>query len=382
MIDFATSPQSTLGVEWEIALIDRESGALTQHASEVLSILRERRPELLEPASDRAHVTGEFLENTVEVVTGICRTVAEACRQLQDLTDTLRDITDELGIEFYPAGTHPFSHWADQPVVAKERYQRVVERTQYWGRHMVIYGVHVHVGVDSRDKVLPLIDALTNYGPHLLALSCSSPYWDGVDTGYASHRTQLYQQLPTNGLPFHFDTWEQYSEYLESLVATDVINDPSEDRWDVRPVPRYGTIEMRYCDGLASLPDVAAIVAFTQCLVEYFSRQIEAGESVEVLAPWHAQENKWRVARYGLDAKIVVSNAPVQRTLREDFELLLPELEPVARDLDCEVELAQVRRILAEGTGADRQRAVFEKTGSLREVALDVAAQSRARALR
>lgn len=220
MIDFATSPQSTLGVEWEIALIDRESGALTQRASEVLSILRERRPELLEPASDRAHVTGEFLENTVEVVTGICRTVAEACRQLQDLTDTLRDITDDLGIEFYPAGTHPFSHWADQPVVAKERYQRVVERAQYWGRHMVIYGVHVHVGVDSRDKVLPLIDALTNYGPHLLALSCSSPYWDGVDTGYASHRTQLYQQLPTNGLPFHFDTWEQYSEYLESLVAT------------------------------------------------------------------------------------------------------------------------------------------------------------------
>ena len=165
-------------------------------------------------------------------------------------------------------------------------------------------------------------------------------------------------------------------------MATDVINDPSEDRWDVRPVPRYGTIEMRYCDGLASLPDVAAIVAFTQCLVEYFSRQIEAGESVEVLAPWHAQENKWRVARYGLEAKIVVSNEPVQRTLREDFELLLPKLEPVARDLDCEVELAQVRRILAEGTGANRQRAVFEKTGSLREVALDVAAQSRARALR
>ena len=350
MIDFASSPQSTLGVEWEIALIDRESGELTQRAAEVLGILRERRPELLEPASDRAHVTGEFLENTIEVITGVCTTVAQACRQLQELTDTIREITDGLGIEFYPAGTHPFSRWSEQPVVAKERYRRVVERAQYWGRHMVIYGVHVHVGVDSRDKVLPLVDALTNYGPHLLALSCSSPYWEGIDTG--------------------------------SLVATDVINDPSEDRWDVRPVPRYGTIEMRYCDGLASLPDVAAVVAFTQCLVEYFSRRIEAGDKPEVLAPWHAQENKWRVARYGLDAKIVVSNAPEQRTLREDFELLLPELEPVARDLDCKVELAQVRRILAEGTGADRQRAVFERTGSMREVALDVAAQSRARALR
>ena len=130
MIDFASSPQSTLGVEWEIALIDRESGELTQRAAEVLGILRERRPELLEPASDRAHVTGEFLENTIEVITGVCTTVAQACRQLQELTDTIREITDGLGIEFYPAGTHPFSRWSEQPVVAKERYRRVVERAQ------------------------------------------------------------------------------------------------------------------------------------------------------------------------------------------------------------------------------------------------------------
>ena len=218
----------------------------------------------------------------------------------------------------HPAGTHPFSRWAEQPVVAKERYRRVVERAQYWGRHMVIFGVHVHVGVDSRDKVLPLIDALTNYGPHLLALSCSSPYWESIDTGYASHRTQLYQQLPTNGLPFHFDTWEQYCEYLNSLVATDVINDPSEDRWDVRPVPRYGTVEMRYCDGMASLPDIAAIVAFTQCLVEYFSRRIEAGNKPEVLAPgthrrisgaWLA--TAWRPKSWSLTSRY---SAPCVRT--------------------------------------------------------------------
>ena len=247
---------------------------------------------------------------------------------------------------------------------------------------MVIFGVHVHVGVDSRDKVLPLVDALTNYCAHLLGLSVSSPYWDSVDTGYGSHRTMLYQQLPSNGLPFHFENWQEYSDYLHALVKTGAILEVSEDRWDVRPVPRYGTLEMRYCDGLPSIRDVAAVTALTQCLVEFFSRKIEAGEKIEVLNPWHAQENKWRAARYGLDTEIIVSNEPQVRPLREDIELLVTQLEDVARDLDCLPELQHVRNMLAEGTGADRQRAIYEKTGSFHEVIRDVALQSRARPIR
>ena len=382
MIPFASSAQSTLGVEWEIALIDQHTGELVARAQEVLARVGERYPELLEPSLDHAHVTGEFLENTLEIITGVCTTVPQACQQLISVTDKIREVTDELGLDFYAAGTHPTAHWQEQQVSAKKRYQRVVGRGQYWGRHMVIFGVHVHVGVDSRDKALPLVDALTNYCAHLLGLSVSSPYWDSVDTGYGSHRTMLYQQLPSNGLPFHFENWQEYSDYLHALVKTDAILEVSEDRWDVRPVPRYGTLEMRYCDGLPSIRDVAAVTALTQCLVEFFSRKIEAGEKIEVLNPWHAQENKWRAARYGLDTEIIVSNEPQVRPLREDIELLVTRLEDVARDLDCLPELQHVRNMLAEGTGADRQRAIYEKTGSFHEVIRDVALQSRARPIR
>lgn len=382
MVFFAPSAQSTIGVEWELALTNRHDGELAPRASQVLAILGERHPQLVEPSLDSVHVTGEFLTNTLEIITGVCTTVEQACTQLATATGALQPICDELGLDYFCAGTHPYSRWAQQSVTDKHRYQRVVSRAQYWGRHMIIFGVHVHVGVDSAAKALPLVDALTNYCAHLLALSASSPYWEGIDTGYASHRTMLYQQLPSNGLPFHFQTWEEYVVYLQSQVATGAIEDVSEDRWDVRPVPRYGTVEMRYCDGLASLPDVAAIVAFTQCLVEYFSRRIDAGQAVEVLHPWHAQENKWRAARYGLDAQIIVSNEPAVRPIREDIEDLLSLLEPVAADLGGEPELGQVRRILAEGTGAERQRRILGQTGSLREVLRDLTQQAQQPPLR
>lgn len=382
MVAFAHSPQSTIGVEWELALTNKTDGELAPRAEQVLARLGEQHPHLLVPSTESVHVTGEFLNNTLEVITGVCTTVAESCRQLAEAVDALRPICDELGLDFFCAGTHPYSRWAQQTVVNKDRYQRVVNRAQYWGRHMIIFGVHVHVGVDSPQKALAVVDALTNYCPHLLAPSVSSPFWEGIDTGYASHRTMLYQQLPSNGLPFSFQTWEQYSAYLDSQVTTGAIEDVSEDRWDVRPVPHYGTVEMRYCDGLASLPDVAGIVALTQCLVEYFSRRFDAGERVQVLDPWHAQENKWRAARYGLDAQVVVSNEPRVRPLRDELKDLLDMLRPVAEDLECLPELEQMRRILAEGTGADRQRRVLAQTGSFREVMRDLAEQAQQPPLR
>lgn len=206
MVAFAHSPQSTIGVEWELALTNKTDGELAPRAEQVLARLGERHPHLLVPSTESVHVTGEFLNNTLEVITGVCTTVAESCRQLAEAVDALRPICDELGLDFFCAGTHPYSRWAQQTVVNKDRYQRVVNRAQYWGRHMIIFGVHVHVGVDSPQKALAVVDALTNYCPHLLAPSVSSPFWEGIDTGYASHRTMLYQQLPSNGLPFSFQT--------------------------------------------------------------------------------------------------------------------------------------------------------------------------------
>ncbi|QRZ62124.1 glutamate--cysteine ligase [Rothia sp. ZJ932] len=377
MIPFSDSAQSTIGVEWELALVDRETRELASRAQEVFTALEQDAPHLLSTDSG-AHITGEFLDNTVELVTGVCRTAEETKDQLRAAADDLEKVLEPLDLAYFSAGTHPFSQWSEQPVANKDRYQKIIERTQYWGRQMIIYGVHVHVGVDSRSKVLPVLNGLSNYYPHLLALSASSPYWEGTDTGFASHRSQMFQQLPTAGLPFTFERWEDYEAYIDDLIKTGVIDDPSENRWDLRPVAHFGTVEMRVCDGLASTNDVAAITAFTQCLAEHFSREVEAGRCIEPLHPWHMQENKWRAARYGTDAIIITDNDCSEPLVTDHLREILNVLEPIAADLGCSTELADIERIIDQGPGYQRQRRVAEKNqGDLRAVVDDLIALGR-----
>ena len=376
-IDFEISDNSTLGVEWEVALVDRDSGELAQRAQEVLEAVVSEYPELGEEG-DHPQVTGEFLQNTVEMVTGVCQNVPEALAHLSETQDRIREVTDPRGLEIFAAGTHPFSDWADQPVVDAERYYKVLDRAQYWGRQMVIFGLHVHVGVDHRDKALPVLDGLMNYYPHLLALSANSPYWCGHDTGYASQRAQLFQQLSTAGLPFHFDSWDDYEAYVADLIATDVIEETSENRWDIRPVPRFGTVEMRVCDGPSNLREVGALTALTQCLVESFSRTLDQGGSIPVMPPWHHQENKWRAARYGLDAVVIQDAKNHQTPLTEDLTDVLNRLEPLAAELGCAQELAYVETMMSGEAGYLRQRRIAQENGGdLRAVVRDIVAQNR-----
>ena len=376
-IDFEISDNSTLGVEWEVALVDRDSGELAQRAQEVLEAVVSEYPELGEEG-DHPQVTGEFLQNTVEMVTGVCQNVPEALEHLSQTQDRIREVTDPRGLEIFAAGTHPFSDWADQPVVDAERYYKVLDRAQYWGRQMVIFGLHVHVGVDHRDKALPVLDGLMNYYPHLLALSANSPDWCGHDTGYASQRAQLFQQLSTAGLPFHFDSWDEYEAYVADLIATDVIEETSENRWDIRPVPRFGTVEMRVCDGPSNLREVGALTALTQCLVESFSRTLDEGGSIPVMPPWHHQENKWRAARYGLDAVVIQDAKNHQTPLTEDLTDVLNRLEPLAAELGCAQELAYVETMMSGEAGYLRQRRIAQENGGdLRAVVRDIVAQNR-----
>lgn len=376
-IDFHSSDRSSLGVEWEVALVERATGELAPRADEVLEAVTAEHPELGEEG-DHPRVTGEFLQNTVEMVTGISETVGEAVTDLASTQDLIREVTDPRSLEIFGAGTHPFSDWTQQPVVDKERYYKVLDRAQYWGRQMVIFGLHVHVGINHRDKALPVLDGLMNYYPHLLALSANSPYWNGHDTGYASHRALIFQQLSTAGLPFHFDTWEEYESYVGDLVATGVIEEISENRWDIRPVPRFGTVEMRVCDGPSTLREVGALAALTQCLVESFSRALDRGEPIPVMPPWHHQENKWRAARYGLDAIVVKDAQNHERLVTEDLTELLEKLEPLARELDCADELAHVETMMNGATGYQRQRRVAQENGGdLRAVVMDIVERNR-----
>lgn len=354
-IDFAASPRPTLGVEWEFALVDHTTRDLVNAASELFDLVAAQHGE--EP---RLHK--ELLRNTVELTTGICENTDQAIAELVEMLAKVVPAAAELGVDLFSAGTHPFADWSDQLLTPGHRYEELMARTQWWGRQMLIWGVHVHVGV-RQDQVVPLVSALLNWYPHLLALSASSPIWSGHDTGYASNRAMMFQQLPTAGLPFQFHTWEEFEAYADDLLTTGVIEQIDEIRWDVRPAPRTGTVEIRICDGVSTLWEMRALVALTHCLVVDLSERLDAGEELPTMPPWHVQENKWRAARYGLEAWIILDDQSNERLLREDLEDLITRLMPVAERLGCAEDLVLVHEIARLGASYQRQRAVAEATG-------------------
>ena len=362
-IEFAESARSTVGIEWEIMLADPQSGDLVGRAPDLLAALEE------ESADERHTVTGELLTNTIEVTSGVGESVEQAVDDIAAAIAAVRRATDPVGVELLSAGSHPFAQWYDQQVTDKTRYRTLIERTQWWGRNMMIWGIHVHIGVDDRDKVLPIINALTGYLPHLQALSASSPFWAGERTGYASNRALVFQQLPTAGLPWPLTTWSDYEGYLDDMVRTGVMADATEVRWDIRPAPRWGTIEVRACDGLSTLSELASVAALAQVLVEHFSRMLDAGETLPTMPAWFHRENKWRAARYGLDARLITDADGAQSPVREHVGALLAELAPVAVDLGCAAEFARVGSIVSGGASYERQLAVADAAqGNLREV--------------
>ena len=349
-IEFAGSPRPTLGVEWEFALVDPETRDLSNEAASVIAELGE---------NPRVHK--ELLRNTVEVVTGICDNTGEAMADLASTLQPVRQIVRERGMELFCAGTHPFAKWSAQKLTDAPRYAELIKRTQWWGRQMLIWGVHVHVGVSSEHKVMPIITSMLNYYPHLLALSASSPYWDGEDTGYASNRAMMFQQLPTAGLPFQFQKWSEFEGFVADQKKAGIIDHMNEIRWDIRPSPHLGTIEVRIFDGVSNLQELSALVALTHCLIVDLDRRFEAGETLPVMPPWHVQENKWRAARYGLDAIIIQDADSNEKLVTDDLDALLERLSPVAQSLSCSDELARVADIYRAGASYQRQRRVAEE---------------------
>lgn len=352
-VEFAESPRSTLGIEWELALVDDVDHNLVSVAPALLA-------EIEAPSSPGAmpQITRELLENTLELVTAPHHRVGAAVDELRTMAQQVHTAAAVHGARVVGAGSHPFGRWADERVTPSERYERFIDRTQWWGRNMLIWGVHVHLGIDKVERVVPLMHDLLARLPHLLALSASSPFWGGEETGYASNRTLMFQQLPTAGLPWDFNDWEEFGQVIEDLTRTGVIDDVSEARWDLRPSPHWGTLEFRGFDGISSLDEIGALAALTQCIVEHGQRQMDRGEPLVRLQPWYVRENKWRAARYGLDARIIVDRAGTQVTLRDDIARLVDELAPVAEALGCSGELARVSQILTTGSSADRQRSI------------------------
>lgn len=362
-VDFAPSARSTVGIEWELALVDLDTLELTPAAAEVLAAVG---------GAEDAPIRKEYLQNMIEIVSGVHHRVDEAVADIAGQLDRVRAVTDTLNVGLIGSGTHPFSRSADQLPFAWPRYDVVKERTAWWGRKMAICGTHVHIGVEHRDQALPITNGLARFYPLFLALSASSPFWEGEDTGYASQRTMLFQQLPTNGLPYALENWYEFEVYAEELAECGMINVPGEIRWDVRPSPRFGTVENRTPDAVPTLAELGCLAALTQCLTEYVARAYDADRNVEVLAPWLVKENKWRAARYGLDAEVITPNRTRRvRPLREQLAEWLERLTPVARDLGCDAELGVIDQILSRGAGYERQRRVAASAGGDLRVVVD-----------
>ena len=354
-LKFAQSAQSTVGVEWELGLVDTSTGQLRNVGDDILAKLNLSK----EPYT----IVGEFMQNTLELVTGVTDRVDEGLDQLAAAGRHVLDVIGSEDLAVFSQGTHPFAFGLDERISPGERYQKLLDKTQYWAHQMLIYGVHTHIGLDHVAKAMPAVNYLIQYYPHLLALSASSPYWGGYDTGYASQRTLLFQQLPTSGLPFQFHDWSDYEHVVNDLVQVGVADDVTEVRWDIRPVPRFGTVEQRVCHGLATLEQVGATVALTQCLVhEAVGGDAAAVAEIPILPPWFVQENKWRAARYGLEAQVIIDAAGTQMSVAEHLELVLNRLEPIAHELHCARELGWVEDMIRSDTSAARQRAA---TGSV-----------------
>jgi len=361
-VDFNSSAGASLGVELEVSIVDAKSRALSTAACEIL--------ESLGGAAGGEHpsIKHELFQCTLELVTGICASAGEARADLQGSLDTARAEAQRRGLGIMSAGTHPFSHWQDQVVSPQARYQDLVERIQWPARRMATYGTHFHVGVRGPDKVVAINNSLASHLPIFLALSAASPFWHGLDSGMASCRTKVFESLPTAGLPPPLRDWHEFELLMETLITADAITSIREVWWDVRPHPDFGTVELRMCDAMATLTEVAALAALAQCLVADLDERLDRGERLPGAREWVVGQNKWVASRFGVDADLIVDDSGARRPTRELVDELVERLLPAAQRLGCVDELGHVRAIARDGPSYVRQRRVVDQGGTLLDV--------------
>jgi carboxylate-amine ligase len=362
-IEFNASRGATLGIEWELQLVDARTMRLRQDAREVLAAL----PTLRE-AQGHPKIRHELMESTVEIVTDISHTVSEARADLAATIGELRSATDPRGTALACTGTHPISDWRDAVMAPILRYAELVEQMQWLARRIQTYGVHVHVGVRAADKAVPIVNALSAYLPHFLALTASSPFWGGHDTGLASSRAIVFGSLPTAGPPHLLADWAEFEDYMDTLLRAGTIRSIKEVWWDIRPHPDFGTVEIRMCDGIPTLREVGMAAALCQSLVELFDHQLDRGYTLPSPAAWVVRDNKWRATRYGLDAIIITDDRGATAPLRDELYELVAELEPTADRLGCAEDLKVVSEVLDHGAPYERQRGIVAAGGSLEDI--------------
>ena len=372
---FGKSDPYTLGVEEEYMLLDGETLDLVQHIDTVLAAVAGHELE------DR--INPELMQSVLEITTPVCRTAADVDGALRQLRTYVTGIAHERGLRVGSAGTHPFSLFERQRITAKDRYRQLVDQMQYVARRELIFGMHVHVAVDSPEKAIGVLNGLIPQLAPLLALSASSAFWRGEPTGLHSSRQMVFAAFPRSGPPPRFKDYADYAGVIHQLERTGCIADYTQIWWDIRPHPRFGTIEVRICDGVTRVEHAVAIAAYCQALVKHLSEAIDRGEEIQTYHRILTTENKWLAGRYGLQAPIMDletgkrNRIPVAQLIRRT----LRRIEPHARELGSEAELEGINDILARGNGADRQLRVFNANRDVVEVVREIADTTEAAAI-
>ena len=347
-----SEPPFTIGVEEEYLLVDKETRGLVIDPPDTLMAEAEEKCG--------SQVTSELLRSQIEVGTKVCKNVQELRTDLANLRRNIIDVADRHGLAPIAASTHPFSKWTEQKHTEKDRYDALTHEMQGAARRLVICGMHVHVGIDDDEMRIDLMNQLAYFLPHLLALSCSSPFWGGRDTGLKSYRLTIFDALPRTGLPERFASFAEYQRHVQILIDAGLIEDSTKIWWDLRPSGRYATLETRIMDVCTRLDDTIALTSLLVCIMRMLWRLQTRNQRWRIYTPMLIRENRWRAMRYSFDEGMIDFAKGSVVPCEDLIEEMLEHVAEDAQALGCEKELASVRNILERGTSAHQQLQAFE----------------------
>lgn len=358
----------TLGVEEEFQIVDPQTWELRSHVAEFIS-----------PGATTLgdQVKRELHQSIVEVGTPICADAAELEHEVFRMRRELIAAAESRGLAIAAAGTHPFSHWVDQVISPGERYDTILEELQMLARSLLIFGLHVHVGMPDKQTTIDLMNMVRYFLPHVLALSTSSPFWMGRVTGLKSFRTSVFRRFPRTGVPEHFDSWGEFETYVQTLVDLNCIDNGKKIWWDVRPHPQFGTLEFRVCDVPTRPRDTVALACLIQAIVYKLFTLYRKNQGFRLYRPLLIQENKWRAARYGLDGNLIDFGKQTEVPMRDLTLELLAFVDDVVDELGSRRQVSWVLDILRDGTSADRQLQVYEDTKDFKAVVAHLVRETR-----
>ena len=349
----------TLGIEEEFAIIDPETRELRSHIQEILEGGKVTLKEQIKP---------EMHQSVVELGTEICQSIVDARKHVVELRSQLALLAGRSGLKIASAGTHPFSHWHDQLITEGERYEEIVKDMQLLARANLIFGLHVHVGIPERTTAIQVMNQARYFLPHIYALSVNSPFWVGRNTGLKGYRLKVFERFPRTGIPDAFESLSEYEDYCKLLVKTGCVDNAKKIWWDIRLHPFFDTLEVRVCDAQSRVDDTLAIAALIQAIIARLYKLLERNITFRVYRRRLLDENRWRASRYGIDGKLIDFGREEEVETRSLLNELLEFVSTEVNELGTAKEMAHIERIMREGTGADRQLAVWERTKDMKAV--------------